>query len=420
MTINSSYIGEADVAARLHAQEELALKAGLRLGGTIVPPGQPLWDVGEQAKKKWAQELNSRPRALDAIGMLLMRIKAEDAKDVKGVALSRIRMDPEYGGLFSADKEGVGRPLGFTRTGFSHIAQQIRPSEVSHGFAANVLALRHDPVLMAQVFNYHADRAGPTDRVTLRTVVEPVSKLRVIRASVTPKHSHETGDDSAVVAALQSQRTVFNDGRGSRSMSDLLQHARARITREQDYSLFELIWPALNREIRTGDIGNIGIRVRNSEVKAGSVVVEAYVEQVRCYNCTRVTSTDEEADVLNLRHVGDISQRISALVAKALNRVDPFVRAFGDAFKTPLPLTRGEMLERLAKVKKLAEHEVNLIGQLWDAGSPGLTVGNSLGDLANAMTRAAQELPVDAALNMEGIAGELVAKPNVRRLLGLS
>ena len=168
----------------------------------------------------------------------------------------------------------------------------------------------------------------------------------------------------------------------------------------------------MDRQIRVGDSLAFGLRFRNSETKAGSLVVEPFLFDAICYNLTTAYSTLEEEGEFTLRHVGDLSRRLPDIMARAAAVIEPFVRKFGDAYKTPLPAqlpTRGDVLNRIEKVLELPAEAVTLASRLWDADGTS-SAGDTLAGAANALTRASQELTMDVADVVEKAAGKLVGQ----------
>jgi hypothetical protein len=389
------------VQDRMKVLKTLADVSGLRLPTTILPEGHAFWDVGEENKRRLQAKVDNLPWLADALTGLEARITQEDPKDVAGVQTSLIRMSPQRAGLY-AEGKNPDNALGYTHSGFSHIAQFIKPNDIRWGFTENMLALaKRDKALAAQVFNTYATRVASKDNVTLRTMLEPVSGVRVIRAVTSSKHSLETGDDLAVSNVLRKH-----------IMGGALAKAKARITRELDHSYFECIWPAMERQLVVGDIALIGVRISNSETKAGSLRVEAFVLRVLCANFATAYSEDMSAESLGIKHVGDLRTKLPMAFTRALERVIPFVEAFSDAYQNPLPAfapTYGEVLSRVSKRYNLPESTINLASQLWDADGE-RSAGLTLAGLVNSLTRASQEESMEQAAVTERVAGELTVK----------
>jgi hypothetical protein len=396
--VASQYIGEADFQQRFDAQEHLARMVGMRLPETRVPAGEALWDIGEEAKQKLDSTIEALPSFIDGARMLRERerIKAEDARDYRSTPVQRINMSVADGRpVLSANTTG---PLGYTKVGLSHVIDVIKPAGLQ-SLGANLLAIS-DPMLRASVFNHHATKAADRNAkpTTLRTIVEPKSGLRVLRAVVSDIHSASTGDDAAIVAAMESQ------------LGGSLASAKMRVTRDLEKTHLEALWPAMKRQTKVGDVVLIGVRVRNSETKQGGLRIEPFVLDTLCYNFTTAESKGGEEEIV-IRHVGDVGPKLASAFMRALKKVDPFIKAFGDSYKTELPATRGEMLQRVARVFELPASTVEIASKAWDEQAAlHSTNGDTLADLVNAMTKASQAESMDAAMVTGRAAGTLIER----------
>ncbi len=388
MTQPETYVGTASFEERNQTLKALSNAAGLRLPETILPEGHALWEVGQEAQRGLKASVNALPMASDAIQALLARIQLEDPKDYP-LNPRALRMSGDTGRLFREGKDGANA-IGYTRTGFNHAVDAIRPSGLT-GLSANLLALPHS--IRAQAFNWHAQCARDASKSTVRTILEPKSGTRVVRAITSSIHSLETGDDKLIA------ETLWND--------DTFKTAKARITREQNRSEFELIWPAMNRELVVGDVALMGCRIVNSETKAGSLRVEAFLLRVLCANFTTAESDDLDASDIAIRHVGDLRRKLTRALAQAISRLEPFVKAFGDAYQRPLTHTRGETLELVGKKFELPERVLTTANTVWNQDGE-MGAGNTLAGLVNALTRASQLEPVAIAGEIERAAGRLV------------
>jgi hypothetical protein len=388
------FLGNAPVELRMAALKALANMNGLRLPDTRLPEGTALLPIGEESRRKMKVELAALPDLHPALLAYEARLRAEDPKDAR-VMLSQLRMSPKTGGLFSLDRSDETKPdANYTKDGFGHVASYMKPVAIRNGFPENMLALPNE--LRSQVFNHWAGNAPRSEPVVVRTF-RGGTPGRIIRAVTSESHSLASGDDLVIVEALRK----------------LAPGAKARFTREPGgrFSELEVIWPMMDRQLVVGDICYGGIRITNSETKAGSLKVEAFVLRVLCYNFTTAFSEDMEGVTVGIRHVGDLLRKLPAAIENASRRIEPFVRAFGDAYKDGLPegMTRGEVLERAGKVFELSETTLSAAQQLWDAdGSK--SAGDTRAGFVHALTRASQEQAVSEAAMTERIAGKVIAQ----------
>lgn len=387
------YLGTADFDVRNAALRALCNRAGLRLPETIVPEGDSLLPIGEDKQRKLACEVAQLPDLTAGLAALRARIAAEKHVD-STVPVQRIRAEPTRCGIYGLGQD-PGKALGYTDKGFSQLLDFVRPANLRGSPAPTLLTL--SPRLRAEAINEYAERVVATPdgspRV-LRSFLDPLSGRRVIRAVTSDSHSLETGDDVAVIAAIESA---------------LPAGAKLRVTRTFDRTDFEIIWPALDRQLVAGDVALIALSIANSETKAGSIRVSPKLLRVLCKNFTTAYTDGAEQDIA-IRHVGDLRARLPGAIIRALAVVEPFVRAFGDAYKVELPAfapTRGEILGRVVQVYELPRGLAESAAELWDADGAA-SAGNTLAGLVNALTRASQEQTLAKAAETEQAAGRLI------------
>lgn len=387
------YLGALPFEKRNEALKALANLAGMRLPNTIVREGESLLPIGQENLKRMQAEIRALPDLEDGLNALRYRIWQESPKDAT-VPIQQVRMTSANGGLYGLGQDPA-KALAYTDSGFSQVCSFLKPPSVRYGFQETLLAL--PPHLRAEAFNHFATtsiRDTEKEQVVFRTLVNVESKRRAIRAVTSTRHSLESGDDLA--------------------LSHVIQHAlplggKLRITRTFDRTDFEVIWPAMERQIRVGDIVQIAIVITNSETKGYSIRIEPKVLRVRCWNLT-VAWSDGLEEELVIRHLGDLRTKLPAMFRRAVQVVDPFVQAFGDAYAKPFPMnlkTRGEVMERLCKKLDVPKGVAQTAIAAWDAD--GLeSAGDTLGGLVNALTRASQELTMEKGALIERTAGRLI------------
>ncbi len=369
----------------------LASNAGLRLPQTRVPEGDSLLPIGEENKRKMQCEVAQLPSLSEGLVAMYERIKLEDHKDV-GVPIQHVRMDPVNGGLFG--EGSTVPPLAYTNTGFSHVTQFVKPPTIRNGFNENLLAL--PPELRATVFNHHAKNAvrKAGSDVWIRTAKDVQSGRRVVRAVTSDKHSLSMGDDLTIIGAL----------------NNLPKGAKLRVTRELDRTDFEIIWPAMDRQLVVGDVALMALTISNSETKGLSLKVSPKLLRVLCYNFTTAYTEGGEQEI-SLKHIGDIGRKLPAAIQQAQRTLEPFILAFSDAYREGFDgKTRGEVLTILGKkFPELSESTLTASAALWDAdGARG--AGDTFAGLANALTRASQEQSMADASTTERIAGRVIVQ----------
>lgn len=385
------FVGDATFEVRSEVLKTLANRAGLRLPDTRVPEGTSLLAIGEEAKRQLATDVKNLPDLVDGLMALKQVLTQEQHTDFK-VPLGKVRMSASNGGLYGEGNEGK-TALAYTSRGFSHVTQLIKPESIRNGFSENMLALPSG--LRSQVFNHWASGAGKQDDVYLRTFKgEQGAGRRIIRAVTSDKHSLSTGDDLTVAGVLGS----------------LPKGAKLRVTRTVggDRSELEVIWPAMERTLVVGDVAMMALRISNSETKGGCLVVEPTLLRVLCYNFTTAWAEGLREE-LSVRHVGDLSRKLPRLIKRATDALEPFIRAFGDAYRVALPAgqTRADVLMHARKALELPESVITLSQKLWDADGV-KSAGDTLAGFGNALTRASQEFGMEQAGVIEAAAGRVI------------
>lgn len=383
------FVADMDFATRNSVLKSMASAAGLRLPDTRVPEGESLISIGEESKRALQADVKDLPYLHDGLNAYRATLRAENARDT-AAPLQVLRMDPRNGGLLSP---GSSVGVGYTHAGFQQVTQFLKPPTIRNGFAENMLAL--PPALRSQVFDHHAVNSRRVEDTVVRAVT--LGGRRIIRAVTSKKHSLESGDDLTIADVC----------------ANLPSGAKVRITRSPggDRSDVEILWPAMERQLVVGDVAMIAIRISNSETKGGSLKIEPTLLRVLCYNFTTAWAEGLEEE-LSLRHVGDLSRKLPRMLKRASEAVEPFVHAFGDAYRNPFPgtlQTRGEVLERVGKVYALPEATLTLAGASWDMDGA-KSAGNTLAGLAHALTRASQAQGMSDASATERVAGRIIGQ----------
>jgi hypothetical protein len=381
----------ADFKVRMEALKQLAHVTGVRLPATIIPEGESLIPYGEERQRQLKEEIYSLP-SLEEVGRVLQDVHVErHPLDVR-VPLSQVRMNRTNGGLYGVGNEGKV-PLGYTETAFGHVSSFVKPAGVTAGFAPTLLAL--PPSIRADAFNEFVGRTLRGGEVVLRTAKSPiqgtdgVSLRRSIQAVVSDRYS--AVEDVDLVKDLS---------------YSLPAGAKVRYTQTEDRSDIEILWPAMSRQLKVGDIALIALQATNSQTKQASIRLTPKVLRVLCLNFTTAWGKGAEADI-SIRHVGEARRKFAAAIRDALAVVEPFIQAFGDAYSVPLIGTRGEVVERFIKANKLPLSLGEATVGVWDADGT-LSAGDTLAGLVNAVTRAGQSASMEQAEGIEAAAGQLI------------
>ena len=401
------YLGNLSYEEREQAMKVLAHKAGIRVPSTRVPAGESLLPIGEANKRKLAEEFDKLPGVAE--GLLAARFMREQEKPIDiEVPIQEVRMLPSNGGIFGNSRrpDDDSRALGYTHTAFSDICNFFKPASIRGGFNQTLEVL--PPKIRADAFNYFTENA-----------VRPGTKPVKLRTHIRSQQQPAGADGVAAVTERRLVRAAVSDIYGIADDVDafaILQDAlpaggKLRYTRGEDITEIEIIFPMLAREIKVGDLSYGSLRVRNSETKRSGLRVQGQIFRTACYNFTQVPMETTDEDVqFDLRHLGDAKRKLGDAVRSALNMLDPFVRAFGDAYRTPMTRTRGETIGSFLKWAKLPARLGEGIARVWDADPEPLRAGDTLAGLANAITRSAQELEIGEAIELERAAGRVVTQ----------
>lgn len=391
------YMGNASFKERMETLKSLCSGAGLRLPETIVPEGESLIPYGQDRKRALAADVASLPDFGAVRQAVHTAHQYARPKDIN-VPLSRVRMDPNNGGIYGKDVSTNAPTLGYTRSGFSQLASAVKPESVTSGFHATLLAL--PPSIRARAFNHFADvSAIKTPTSVLRTVVRQqwregqLTDRRVLNAVVTPTYS--AYEDTDLMSALHDAVPAG---------------CKVRYTTTDDRTDIELIWPAMQRELLVGDIALISLAVTNSQNKASAIRISPRLLRVLCLNFTTAYTSGGDEEI-SIKHVGEnLRPKFARAMRNALQTVEPFVRAFGDAYRDQFPQgqTRPEIIAKTVKRFELADSLGEQIAAKWDADGT-KSAGNTRAGLVNAITRASQELTMDRAAKVESVAGKIIA-----------
>jgi hypothetical protein len=352
---------------------------------TIVPEGTALIPYGEERLRALRADVNALPRAAEALDSTMDAYALLDARDVIDT-VANLRMSPHTGKIArKLDTGAWGIPRGFTGA-----LEWLAPKARAEAF--NDLATRAD------------ERVKDLDKRVFRTILNPNGE-RYLRAVTSQKHIGAKGNTARMCEAVKRvlQRLGLDD-------------ARVRVVMTHDRTEIEVFFPMFDREIKVGDVALGRQRIVTSETKDMSAQVTDGLLRVLCLNFT--TAWYGRGNEFTRRHVGDghnFLRGIASAMVDGLERLKPFVEAFGDANSNPFPAsmpTRSEVLERAAKTFKgeLPSGTWQASATLWDADGVSGTAGDTLAGLVNAMTRASQQMTLDDADAVERAAGRLVVE----------
>jgi hypothetical protein len=304
------------------------------------------------------------------------------------VAIRDVRMNPETGGMYALGKNPKDA-LGFTRRALGQALSLFNAPRNAVGVLDALPKYER-----ALAFNALADKAPRdlTEKLVARTAV--LSGRRFVRAIVSDKHSLEAGDDLHVLNVL---REVLE-----------ATPAKVRFYRSLTFTAFEVVLTGTAADVKVGDTVLAKVNIWNSEVGTRSGSAEGGLHRLVCLNGMTVPVEGGTRDAW--RHVGDVRARVRAAITAASARNAGFLQDFRGAHTDVLPAgTRADTLERVVRRLELPARVGTLANELWDADGAA-SAGDTRAGLVNALTRAAQSLPMDEASIVETAAGKLVTQ----------
>lgn len=374
---------------RLAFLKDACQRAGIRLPETRVTEGEALIEVGVEKLRKLEAEVDALPTLREAADALAAREALERPASVE-VAVRDLRMDPKDGSITRG-----GGSLNMTHRGLSQILDFAAPS-----VRAPEDTLAHlSPDTRSRAFNELVSKA-PNRKIVLQTR-KPMGGHRMVEAATSDRYA--VLGDAALLTGLAAQEHRLGAG------------AKCRVTISPEGRVdVEIFWPTMKREIRVGDILTAGARISHAHFKQAGISSEAQVLRVLCYNLTTGTSVDDNAT--RMRHTGDPRALLANAVRATLDaakRVEPLVLAFGESYRLALAKPRADTVADLVKARRgwndFGQPMATATLAAWDAdGSQG--AGDTLGGLANAITRASQAFPLSVATGAEALAGALIQR----------
>lgn len=340
--------------------------------------------------RKWQASYASLPKRDEGLNALTAQIKASAALDVREIKCSLLRMNPSNGALYREGKDPAKSGLAYTHDAFQQLLSLVGAPRGAAGVLESLSPKTRATAFMELM---GAGTRSDEDDLVFRTSLFGPG-VRGVRAVVSPRHSQETGDDLVMINALRDA---------------LPENAGIRVVRTWDRTDIEAIMTTAKMEVRKGDILHAKVTLTNSETKAYKWKALGGLFRLTCLNgMTRA----ESGSATSGKHVGNISGRIVTAIRESSKGIEDFANAFGRAYRDEFPTiyaTRAAVLERVGKALDLPDHTLTLAGNVWDADGQ-LSAGNTLGGLANALTRASQELTFDDAETVEIAAGRLVTE----------
>jgi hypothetical protein len=307
------------------------------------------------------------------LGELTERIteQAQPCHDHGGVLLRKTQLDPEGVWQFN----GAGGKL--SRHALGQLCARLVLPEggtVPAGYLA-----RCPSVLAAQNLNYWLAAPGPREQCVLVRAREEAGAAGTIRAILSDRYvpvDHRPLLESLRALAPRHHLTVT-----AWSLDDHFLTLRLLVQADHPASL--------------ADPFRVGLHVSNSEVGLGAVAFSAFISRLVCTNGLIVKVADLGG--FHRRHLGRVGEVLPEIVQAALPQVLTEAERAGYRFAQlrgrPTPLAVEAFVARTAQQLELSqEARRSVVARL---------EGETLYDLVNAFTLAAQAFPVAERLRIE-------------------
>ncbi len=377
---------------RIRLQEAWLADAGFALPPPLYAPGTRVIALGDQNFRLERQRVENMPRFEDAAQAVREQIYKESRDDI-GAPLWKLWMS-DMGHLQVRSPEVE---LGLEHGAFQQLAQL-------GGFGSGVKYLsRHcDAKLRAENVNYQLMKHMSDDGrfAVLRTRLDDMGE-RSIYAAVSQSYAAVDTDEvlAAVTPALRDAHVEMTyDGTGVCATA--------------------LFMPDEVVDFAAGDVFKVGVRIETNDLGRGRIRISGVAFRNLCLNL--IVIAEGEVETVSQVHRGDPEQILEVVrtgVEKARASVGSFLEAWGHA--RTVKLDARAVLKDMVEQRKLElpgirskEQRNGVLTDLfaaWEA-EPGDTVA----DVANAMTRAAHatgkyDYLLQAALERQ--ASELILLP---------
>lgn len=372
----------SEVAQLRIVQQEKSLRdAGFALAPPLFAAGTRVLPLGDDNFRIERKRVEALPRFRDAADLVSAQVRTEDREDIKA-STSDIAMDED--GRLVVDGVSMAMETG----GFLQLA-----TLGGFGIGSRYLAQNCTPDLRAQNVNRQLQMQRERDLV-LRTRRSP-SGARQVFATVTPSYAAVDTDEvlGTVAAWLTDTRAeVRYDGVGVAATA---------------------LWmPDSIVDLAAGDVFKVGVQLRTDDSGKGRIRLAGVAWRNLCLNL--IVIDVGEVEVVALVHRGDRERIIAQVrdgVEKARGTVAHFLQAWGYArsVKVDAELRIRQIVAEQKLQARGAKDRDAVVEALLDAWH--VEPGDTLADVANALTRAAHQQatwPLDFREELERHAARLV------------
>jgi hypothetical protein len=186
----------------------------------------------------------------------------------------------------------------------------------------------------------------------------------------------------------------------------LLEEVRVRGVATGLVDNLRIILPGESRELKKGDVSNVGIDISTSCFGRSAVHIAPVIWRLICSNGMRAATKGEG---FSFRHVGD-GDRLKSAVAEAIPSALVHARGVMTQWQKAVTFMVEDVERQIAEMRELTILERTNVERelLKDVGTLELPEHAPLFDLVNAMTSSAKSAVPARRLELEAMAGELL------------
>jgi hypothetical protein len=189
---------------------------------------------------------------------------------------------------------------------------------------------------------------------------------------------------------------------------DLLGQVRVRGVASGLVDNMRLILPSESVAVKPGDVSHIGLDISTSSFGRSAIHLAPMVWRLVCTNGLR---RPERRGQLSFRHVGD-SDRLRAGIAEAIPTAMTHARGLMTQWQRAVSFMIEDVQRQVEAMRELTIPERRAFEDLikLEAGTPELPARAPLYGIVNALTGSAKSAQPARRLELEGMAGDLLAQ----------
>jgi hypothetical protein len=276
-------------------------------------------------------------------------------------------------------------------------------------FALVPLARHHEPrALRANAFSNLMTRLGAPAEFIRDKLPAPLQLatcnwlLGMSESSSAATLRLRGGEVAAVVSGRYAPETL----RTALTRHGLLEEVRVRGVATGLLDNMRLILPGETRELKKGDVSNVGIDISTSCFGRSAVHIAPVIWRLVCLNGMR---SMERGGGFSFRHVGD-GDRLKAAVAEAIPTALVHARGVMTQWQKAVTFMVEDVQKQIDAMRELTIPERKGLEHalLQETGAPALPEHVPLYDLVNAMTASAKVAVPARRLELEAMAGDML------------